>query len=110
MQHRDACTRHQGVQSYAPAPTSASRTDKTAFPMPASPAPILSAEPAAAPLAFNPSAPPSAASERVWVSNARKVYHSQGDRWYGKTEADDYTTEAAARAEDDRPDYGRACS
>ncbi|MGH7879155.1 MAG: hypothetical protein ACREQD_06615 [Candidatus Binataceae bacterium] len=32
----------------------------------------------------------------VWVSRTRKVYHVQGDRWYGKTKHGEWMTEADA--------------
>ncbi len=38
--------------------------------------------------------PPSAGM--VWVNKETKVYHKQGDRWYGRTKQGAYMTEAAA--------------
>jgi hypothetical protein len=32
----------------------------------------------------------------VWVSRRSKVYHVQGDRWYGKTKHGEWMTEADA--------------
>jgi len=34
----------------------------------------------------------------VWVDTDSKVYHYEGDRWYGKTKAVKYMTEADAVA------------
>lgn len=108
-QHRGACSRHRGVESYAPAPASAARTDQAVPPVPASPPPAQASGPASAAPAPNLPARPTAGSGQVWVNTASKVYHCPGGRWYGKTKAGKYTTEAAARAEGDRPDHGKAC-
>jgi DNA uptake protein ComE-like DNA-binding protein len=46
---------------------------------------------------------PSAGSGMVWVNTATKVYHREGDRWYGKTKQGKYMTEADAQKDGDRP-------
>lgn len=79
----------------APAvPAAAAKTAtpaKTAAPATAAPA---AAAPAAAPAATATQQPP--AKGMVWVNTATKVYHKEGDRFYGKTKQGKYMTEEDA--------------
>ena len=113
-----ACRGHKGVQTwYAAAATPAAapaamKAAPAAAPMPA-PAPAMkaaapvaaSAKPAATPMAMAPGG----GAGQVWVNTASKVYHCQGDKYYGKTKAGSYMTEAAAVAAGAHPDHGKAC-
>ncbi len=62
-----------------------------AAPAPAAPAATTAAAPAA------PAQPPPAKG-MVWVNTETKVYHREGDRWYGNTKHGKYMTEADAIA------------
>ena len=119
---RGACAGHKGVQEFgtattaAPATAGAAAAGAMASPKPAPTpatqnAPVRSAGPA--PVSAATRATPSAAGGtggQVWVNSASKVYHCQGDQAYGKTKAGSYMTEAAAKAEGDRPSRGKVCS
>jgi DNA uptake protein ComE-like DNA-binding protein len=63
-------------------------------PAPAS-APAAKSAPAAATSANSPAQPPPAKG-MVWVNTATKVYHYEGDRWYGNTKQGKYMTEDEA--------------
>ena len=52
----------------------------------------------------------SASDPVVWVNTASNVYHMSGSKYYGKTKAGSYMTEAQAKAQGARPDHGKPCS
>lgn len=120
---RGACRGHKGVKDWygdssagasssatpaAAAPATAAAPSAAAAPAPATPAAKANSSAAAA------TTPAGAAAAGggpglVWVNSSTKVYHCQGDRWYGKTKQGEYMTEANAKAQNFRPDHGKAC-
>lgn len=47
---------------------------------------------------------------KVWVNSSSKVYHCQGDKYYGKTKKGEYMTETDAKAKKFHGSHGKACA
>lgn len=116
---RGACRGHKGVKEWyaaaAAAPAATSAPAPSAAPTPRA-APAAPAPTPAATRAHTPPNPatrtvaPGGGTGQVWVNEETKVYHCQGDEWYGKTKKGQYMSEAAATAAGDHPAHGKACS
>lgn len=121
---KGACRGHQGVKEWYGASESsaaAAMPAKSSPAMPMTPAAAASAPAVAAPTtsSMRSHAPPSAASRtaapgggagQVWVNEESKVYHCQGDEWYGKTTKGEYMSQADAIAKGDHAAHGKACT
>ena len=90
---RGACRGHGGVDKAASAGTPAAAAT------PAKPAAPATTAPA-----------PGGGAGQVWANEATKVYHCQGDRYYGKTKKGGYMSESDANAKGFHAARGKACA
>jgi hypothetical protein len=100
---RGACSHHGGVQTFDSASGSQAGASPPTTATSSAPPP-----PTAPVKSYSTTANSSAV--KVWVNTASNVYHCPGTRYYGKTKAGEYMSEAAAKAKGDRPSRGKACS
>jgi len=104
---KGACRGHKGVKDwYGEAAASPAKTPASAA------APTPASTPAPAPKATtNTAAPaPGGGAGQVWLNTATNVYHCAGTKWYGKTKAGAYMTEAEAKAKGAHADHGKVCN
>ena len=90
---KGACKGHKGIDTSGGAAAKAA----PAAAAPAAPATKAAAAPAAAAASAKTPAPGGGAG-KVWANNETKVYHCQGDRYYGTTKSGEYMSEADAKA------------
>ena len=126
-----ACRGHGGVQDWGAADSAA----KAPVATPATPAvaassattPAVTAPAVTTPAVTTPATPkmaapmtakpksatavaPGGGPGMVWASTGSKVYHCEGDRWYGTTKKGSYLTEADAKTKGLHGPRGKSCA
>ena len=96
----------------APGPMgSASSAAGTATAPPPVPAPAAKSKSAAMPPnAKSTDMAAGGGAGKVWVNSKSKTYHCEGTKYYGKTKAGEYMTEADAKTQGNHADHGKACA
>jgi hypothetical protein len=109
---RGACAGHGGVKDWysSKAPAKEAAAPKETAPTKAAAPTAVVAPSAKTAASSSTTAAAGGGAGQVWVNSKSKVYHCQGDKWYGKTKEGQYMTEAAAKAAGNHPDHGKACS
>ena len=127
-----ACRGHKGIQTWFADAGSAAKPAVAAASKAAPAAPAPPATPAAAPALSAPAAStaapakggrmspearaasmpqaPGGGSGKVWVNTDSKVYHCEGDAFYGKTKKGQYMSEADAKAAGAHADRNKPCT
>jgi hypothetical protein len=109
---KGACKGHKGIKDWyggATAPTATPTAPagqagaSTAQPAPATAMKAKTPTPAK-------TAAPGGGPGLVWVNTSTKVYHCNGDKWYGTTKAGEYMSEADAKSKGFHASAGKACS
>lgn len=103
-----ACRGHKGVETWYGAAKPAAPAGAAPAAAPAAPAaPATGKKPA--PFTPAATAAPGGGPGQVWVNTSTKVYHCPGDKWYGKTKAGSYMSEADAKTKGFHGPRGKAC-
>ena len=114
---KGACKGHKGVKDWwggadASASKMDAKSDMKADTTKAAAAPAPATTKMASKTDNKPAAQaaPGGGPGMVWANDNTKVYHCNGDKWYGKTKQGEYMSEADAKAKGFHPDHGKACS
>jgi hypothetical protein len=106
---KGACKGHKGVKSWDDAAAGGAGAATAAAPA-AAETTKSSAKASSKAMAMPATAAPGGGGGKVWVNTSSKTYHCEGDKYYGKTKAGEYMSEADAKAQGDHPSHGKACA
>ena len=112
-----ACSGHKGVKTWygktnakaSSAAPPAEMKSATAGSTGAAPSTTKASKTSAVQDPSKMAAAPGGGTGKVWVNESSKVYHCEGDRYYGKTKKGEYMSEADAKAKGARAAYKKTC-
>ncbi|WP_329740587.1 DUF3761 domain-containing protein [Dyella sp. A6] len=110
---RGACRGHKGVKTWFAAMTDAAAGSEAASTEPVASTSRKAASKGKRSMAWTrpaAEAAPGGGAGKVWVNKGSKVYHCQGDKWYGRTRHGSYMSEADAKAKGYHGPRGKSCS
>lgn len=108
---RGACSGHHGVKNWYNLAQAASAPTKDPESIPsAAPSAVAPHAAASASKADAVAPAPGGGPGLVWVNTSSKVYHCQSDKWYGRTKAGSYMSEADAKAKGFHGEHGKDCT
>ena len=106
-----ACKGHHGVASWGSTAAAAGTAAPAAKTTPTTTPPPAATAKQGAPAGTNTAAgKTSGGPGQVWANPATKVYHCQGDRYYGKTKKGEFMSLSAAKTAGYHPAAGKACA
>nr|WP_240939587.1 hypothetical protein [Diaphorobacter sp. HDW4A] len=107
---KGACKGHKGIDKDATAKAGGGVAAAPAAAAPAPQKPTAAAPAVKADNKVSTAPAPGGGAGKVWANDSTKVYHCQGDKYYGTTKHGEYMSEADAKAKGMHASHNKACT